>query len=95
MRQGGEAPGAAGAPPPNDECDRGGGAAGAMPRPGRRARPKAETKGGVRGGGEPPRQKVKVGNCPKSWVKILRTTVGRRGWGRRHENGAFDTEIFR
>ena len=31
-------------------------ATGAMPRPGRRARPKAETKGGVRGGGEPPRQ---------------------------------------
>ena len=41
------------------------------------------------------REKVKVGNRPKSWVKSLRTTVGRRGWGRRHENGAFDTEIFR
>ena len=49
----------------------------------------------IGGGAGAPRQKVKVGNCPKSWVKILRTTVGRRGWGRRHENGAFDTEIFR
>ena len=40
-------------------------------------------------------EKVKVGNCPKSGVKILRTIVGRKGWRRRHESGAFDTEIFR
>ena len=30
-------------------------------------------------------RKVKVGNCPKSWVKILRTLVGRRAWKRVEE----------
>ena len=50
---------------------------------------------GVRGGQGAPRQKTVPWNLPKSWVKILRTLVGRRGWRRRHENGAFDTEIFR
>ena len=34
-------------------------------------------------------------NSSKSWVKFLRTTVTEWGWTRRHENGAFGTEIFR
>ena len=34
-------------------------------------------------------------NSSKSWVNILRTTVAEWGWTRRHENGAFGTEIFR
>ena len=34
-------------------------------------------------------------NWPKSWAKILRTTFAAQGSRRRHENGAFGTEIFR
>ena len=34
-------------------------------------------------------------NWPKSWAKILRTTVAAGVGTRRHENGAFGTEIFR
>ena len=58
--------------------------------PGRRTRPKAEAKGGVRGGGSPPAKTTTVTVTtvtvtttvtPKSWVKNMFSAENERGEG--------------